>query len=128
MPSATGARVSDNAVVSAFGITVYWMVDASVTDSAFLHVPNDLFESRQIHTWISVELHIRNMTSIRKRMVRCFKLDLLKCGDGEVDGDMEAVRIEIVICYARNNPVTLFIHAHKSPRKAFCRGRQAGDV
>lgn len=53
-PSAAGTGVIDNTVITADRISIYRMVDASVTDAGFFHVSYNSFESYKVLSRVTI--------------------------------------------------------------------------
>lgn len=111
----------NNTAVSAAGIAIDRMIDASITNTCILHTAHDRFKCLQIIGRITIHFHIGNMPAIRKFMVRSFLLNFFECCYMIIYRNMERVCIIISICNARNNSVNLFINTRKSSGQTFCR-------
>ena len=92
-PSAAGACIIDNTVVTTDRISVYRMIDASVTDAGFFHVSYNSFESSQVFGQITVQFYIGNMTGIGKSMVWSLNVNLLKSREMIIDRNMKTVSV-----------------------------------
>ena len=87
--AALGALVPDYSRISADRIAVNRMVDRTVSDTDFLHIPYDLFKGSEVVERVAVKLDIADMTGIGKSVIRSFYFKLFKSVDIKVNRYME---------------------------------------
>ena len=114
-PSAAGASIVDNSVIAADRISVYRMIDASVTDASFFHVSYNTLKSSQVFGRITVQFYIGNMTGIGKSMVWSFNVDLLKSREMIIDRNMEAVGVVFTVGNSFDNSVSFSVRSKQPP-------------
>ena len=112
--SASWANVIDNACVSADRVSVYRVVDRSVSYAGFLHESDDGFECLRILRGIAVQLYIADVTRIREVMIRCLDGDLLERSDREVYRNVERVCVVISVRNARDLSVLFSVDLYES--------------
>ena len=83
------------------------MIDRTVTDALFFHVPDNGFECRKVTAGIAVKLHIADVTGVGQGMIRGFQLDFLVSLDGVVNRDVERVGVIFTVGDAGDLPVNL---------------------
>ena len=87
--SASRADVVDDSRVSADRVSVYRMVDRTVSDAGFLHESDDRFESLRVLRCIAVKFNIADVAGITQRMIRAFQADLIIGRNGEPNGNVK---------------------------------------
>ena len=128
MPSALGADIVDDAVVSAAGIAVDRMVDGTIADATFLHVADDLLEGIGVLGDIAIDFDIGDVSACRQRMIGRFDIDLAEHGNRIVDRDVEGIGVVIPIGDALDLAVALLVDADEAAREAFRRRGDDGEV
>jgi len=76
--TATWAMIADDSVISTHRVTIYRVINGSVSDSLFTHESDDFLEGLKVGCRISVHLNIGDMSCICKCMVWCFRADFVK--------------------------------------------------
>ena len=104
------------------------MVHTAVADAGLLHAADHLLKGVQILQRIAVHLHIADVAGVGESVIGGLLLDLLEGGDGEVDGDVEAVGVEVPVSDAGDLPKALLVHPHKPAAEALGGGGQKGEV
>jgi len=126
--SAAGTLILDDAGEAADGIAVNGMVNGAVTDAALLHVTDNLFKGFEIVHGIAVHFNVGDVAGIGKGMVGSLDLDLLKCSNGIIDGNMETVGVIFAVGYTGDGTVNGLIHLYKTTGEAFGGSGQQGEV
>ena len=62
--SASWANIIDDSRVSADRVSVYRMVDRTISNACFLHEPDDRFEGLRVLSGIAVQLYIADVASL----------------------------------------------------------------
>ena len=98
------------------------MVDRAVADSGFLHHAHDLFKRFEVLRWITVQLHIGNVSRVGERVIGRFGTNLINGADVIIHRHMEAVGVVFAIGNARDNAVFLRVDLDEAAGKSL-RGR-----
>ena len=87
--SASWANIIDDSCISADWVSVYRMVDRTVSYTGFLHESDYRFKGLRVLCSVTVELNIADVACVSKIMLRCLDCDLLKCSDRIVYRNVE---------------------------------------
>ena len=69
-PAAFRTFVADYSRVTTNRVTIYGVVDRTITDTDFLHISYDLFKGGKVVERITVKLDIADVTCIGQSMIR----------------------------------------------------------
>ena len=86
MTAAAGALVAYNARVAAYGVAVNGVVYGAVAHARVVHCANYALEGLYVGRGVAVQLNIRYVAGVRKRVIGRFYLNLFKRADVVVYG------------------------------------------
>src|SRR5699024_554123 len=103
-------------------VAVNRVIDRTVTDALFFHVPDNGFEGRKVTAGIAVKLHIADVTGVGQRMIWRFQLNLQVCLDRIIYRYVERIGVILSVSDARQFSVFFAVHFYKTSAQPLGRG------